>query len=743
MRRISGCHPTGHNCRAGLGLPPRASGAPVPSRFYRTAPADGNDASPNRINPRCPDTSRCPDATSNRGIRRPGTRGPGRGPSARRRAGHRWKTAIAALSTVFAVAPTMASSPPEIDPVAAAVAAARAATWVQAFDAPAPDDPAAQVDLGDVSGIRTALRARGRVVSEHVATVQPFQLTPDEAAAATPRLLRRSVGGALAGTLADGMISRLRNTLGDRIGQRLTMELEIAGPIEPLAGRDLERIFATLEPGLDGLALRRDDQVALRFPGQMLTRGEASDFTRALAPLLIELDLPLVDYPELRERFNVRLYRFRTVHFVQETPGATPDLRVRGHQLVSRVGLDAATVADTGRDLFNHLVSRLWAADQPIGMRGTYNLNKDAYSPAVAPPREQALVALAFAHWAGSSFLRLDDRDRAIDAALVVLEELRLVAPGEADPLADPLASAAVVLTEIELDRLGRGVRPVPEPVMEARSADDDDAAAADDGEPRPIDVDGPPVPAARDRAAFRAKAIADVTALTAVIAAAAEDERITTLLDEHDQAVLVAAATRHAIRPQGMPFNDAAELTAATTAIWESLPRGERLSLMPWIHWADIWRAEATGTPRRLDEEVRTMATVVETVQLGRGTAPELSGGFLLAGSAVPIAGAQSIRPTVMLAAILRDPMLTAVDGRQTRAARLQAAMRFMMQLTVRPADRWTCQSISRAVGGIRSAPWDGRMPLAAQAIGLMTYGETLRSLASIGAFRDPELNR
>ncbi|MFK7961044.1 MAG: hypothetical protein AB8G96_11015 [Phycisphaerales bacterium] len=656
---------------------------------------------------------------------------------------------VLAIGVSFIAGPTASAqnaSAPTVDPAAAAVAVARASEWVRAFDAPAPNDPAAQLALPGVSGVRTALRARGRMVSEHIESVQPFRMTPDEIAAMEPRLLRRSVGGALAGTLADGMISRLRDTLGDRIGQRLTLELELAGPIEPLPGRDLERIFATLEPGLDGIALRRDDKIAMRFPGQMITRGEASDFTRALAPLLIELDLPLEDYGELRERFNVRLYRFRSVHFVQESPGATPDQRIRGHRLVSRVGLDAATVVDTGRDLFNHLVSRLWAADQPIGMRGTYDLNRDSYTPPVAPPREQALVALAFAHWAGSSFIRPDDQRRAIDAALVVLEELRLVAPGEPDPLADPLASAAIVLTEIELDALGRGVRPVPEPepagpggAAPADSEDDD----GDDGEPRPIDVDGPAVPAAIDRAALRARAIADVTALTAVIAAAAENDRITSLLDEHDRAVLVAAAARHAIRPQGMPANNAAELTTAIDAVWTSLPTGERLSLMPWIHWADDWRATATRTEPRLGDDVRTMVSVLERIQIGRGTAPELSGGFLLAGSTVPIAGAQSIRPTVLIASILRDPRMTAEDERLGRAARLQAAMRFMMQLTVRPADRWSCQSPSRAIGGIRSAPWDGRMPLAAQAIGLMTYGETLRSLGTVGAFRDPELDR
>ncbi|MHC4808924.1 MAG: hypothetical protein ACYTEV_00975, partial [Planctomycetota bacterium] len=264
--------------------------------------------------------------------------------------------ALASFLTLPAVAATRGTSSADVPDVGgAAVAAVTAARWLEAFDVPDPEADAARVPVPGATAVRVALRARGRVVGEAVDMVPLFgPESRDEDAVARRRdlLVRRTTGGAMAASLSDRVIASLRDVVGDSLGTRLTLEIELAGPLVPLAGLRLADVAMQLEPGLDGLALRWEDRVAMRFPAAMIADATASDLTRVLPALASELGLPLVGYEELRDRFGVRLHRFRTLHFVQRKPGASPAPRIRGQELVALPAIGVPTLVGGSRDLF-------------------------------------------------------------------------------------------------------------------------------------------------------------------------------------------------------------------------------------------------------------------------------------------------------------------------------------------------------------------------------------------------------
>lgn len=653
-----------------------------------------------------------------------------------------WRRRIAAATAIGVAIATLIGSPAAAaDPAApgadlpdvggAAVAAVTAARWLEAFDAPDPESDAARVAVPGTTAVRVALRARGRVVGEAVHAVPLFgPESRDAAAVARSRdlLVRRAAGSAMAASLGDRVIASLRDVVGESLGSRLTLEIELAGPLVPLAGLRLADVAMQLEPGLDGVALRWEDRVAMRFPAAMIADATASDLARVLPSLASELGLPLAGYEELRDRFGVRLHRFRTLHFVQRKPGASPSPRMRGQELVALPAIGVPTLVGGGRDLFNHIVGHLWAAEEPLGLRGDYDAAVNGYRPAVAPAREQALVAFASARWAAAAGLREDDRTRAIAVAEVVLEELRLVAAGERDPLEDPVTAAAIVLAESRLRAVGRGVRAEP-PVDAAANDTDGDAIEPAAGAP------GGPVAAAPSRGRLLGAAATDVSVLVATLAATAGDQRVATSLDPHDRAVLLAAATRHALDPGGIAANGPEELAAAVAAVRASVPAGELVSLMPWLAMAEADLARLTGRPLPAEtiELLRAIRAVLERVQIPAAAAPDLAGGFALTDAPVPLAGAQSVRPAALLGWMLRRPDLTSDESRAGHEQRLRLAMRFIRQLAVRDPDLWAVRGPSQSIGGLRAATWDLRMPLAAQAMGLLAYAEALDALTDV----------
>ena len=149
-------------------------------------------------------------------------------------------------------------------------------------------------------------------------------------------MVRRAAGRAFGEVLGDPVVAQLAPTLLSTIGRKLTLELEVAGRPVPLLGRSFFELAREVEPGLDGLAIRRGDDWALSFPAQALARNTAGDIQRQLLRLAVELGLPAAKPADLLTRPDVSIYRFRTTHLTQSAADKRPFRTVRGDVVVAR-----------------------------------------------------------------------------------------------------------------------------------------------------------------------------------------------------------------------------------------------------------------------------------------------------------------------------------------------------------------------------------------------------------------------
>jgi hypothetical protein len=475
-----------------------------------------------------------------------------------------------------------------------------------------------------------------------------------------------------------------------RTGLALTLELEVAGPLVPLLGRTFAEVAEQLDPGLDGVALRRGDRVAMLAPSRMRATNTAGRVEHLLPPLAVDLGVNVLTLPELARRFDVSLYRFRTTHLAQAAPGEAPFSTVRGDVLVTDEQVTRAAISDLALGIAEHLAGTMAPVEEPVGLMGTYLPTADRYEPLIAPPTEQALAA-----WALARYCRVPGLDKEVAARMAgcsrrILDELGQVTQGELDPLASAVACAAIVHA-----------------VLEQRTSLDDE----------------PP------HIVQAAAKVCDAWNRTSGFVDVEEGSRV----PPHAQALIVAAMSRLLVVEQlGL---DAAVVRQALDDAWESVPPHRRISLMPWIGWAEADYAAATGQPIAADA-LRELRDLLDASRIGvtaRTDDPDLVGGFSLDQRRPWLATSQSLRPAALLAWMIRQPALTPPDQTQVALGRMLQTMRFVMQVAVRDSLAWSCPDPRRAIGGIRAATWDWRQPVPAQALGLATATEILLSLDAV----------
>ncbi len=563
------------------------------------------------------------------------------------------------------------------DPAGVVAAYLRLAHWVRAFDPPKPASPEAGLPIDGAHAVYIQLRHRGRVVGRGV----------DGGGDAL--MVRRAAGRALAEVLGNPTVAGLPPEDRTRVGAALTIELEVAGPPTALPGRSFERIRDQLDPGLDGVALRRGDSIRWLFPARQRALGAAGSAERHLPALAVELGLPARELGELTRRFDVRVYRFRTIHLVQRGPGRRPFETVRGQVVVPAASVDRKSIAILAEGLGDHLLSSLWVGDEPLGIMGDYHPQRNKYDPLIASPRDQALAAFALARAATAPGLEAVS-ERFAGAASVILQELAAVASGEDDPLADPVACAAIVY--------------------------------AVTGNP---DAQAAPVVSALFRAA--AGTVARATDPERAEGSPAPPQRT-----PHDLAMIAGAAARLAAAGDDGPVSAAAARLAIDGA-WASAPERDRVTLLPWIAWAEADLARATRRSIRARDELRAMRRALALSRVGSVLVPgpvDLHGGLAVGSGPRPRPTAQTARLAVFLASALRDPVLTLPEEAPADREHLRHTMRFLIQLSVDDSFLWSMPSPQRALGGIRAAAWDDTQPVAAQAVALLAAAETLWSL-------------
>ncbi len=536
--------------------------------------------------------------------------------------------------------------------------------WLQTFDLPAPDDAAAQVPLTDASGVCTIVRLRGRVLASGTAALHP--------GLERSQMVRRSAGRAFAQSLGDSRLALLRenNRESDNLlGSRLTLEFEVAGPLLPIAGGTWSQVGRHLVPGRDGIVMRYGETRAVRFPSQMLATGTADRIGHLLPTLARELGLPPQEFSELRRSHGISVYRFRTIHLAQRAPGRFPQVLDRGQLIVPLSDITPERLRRQSAVLVDHLLGHLFAHnDVEPYLMGDYHPIAGKYDPQRAAPRDVAFVALALARASREPNLAAAEaeRRRAGHATL-----LGLIAEAEFD---DTVTAAAVVLAchghpEVPIAQL-----PAPVQELEQRAR----------GLVLHGSVDAP------HAAALHAAAIARLAAVRA------------------------EGATTEMAR-------------AAVERAWSAVAPERAVALLPWIGEAEL--DLAAGGPIHHPERLIELRSVLERTRV-RGTAnPDENGGFALSGGRGlrGHAAAQTLRPAVFLARMLRQPDLTPPAALRLEAERNRQTMRFVCQLAVGDDLLWSFTLPNRVIGGIRQATWSPEMPLAAQAMGLLALSETL----------------
>ena len=340
----------------------------------------------------------------------------------------------AGLLLLLAIACPGTAAPPTLDRGINAWLQAR--SWLDVNDLPSETDARARVEIDALDAISVLLRMDGRVIG------RGFDPSGD------PLALRRAMGRALAQASGDRAIRSLPSALQDEVVGRLTLEIEFAGTTEPLLGSTLAAATGRLQPGIDGIAVRRGTLTARSLPGRELATGTAGASSSIIFRLLDEVGLPPRYLPELRRLDKVSLHRFDTLRLGQSEADGLPRELLRSGPLVSRSTGDARVLDDLRRKIAAHLVSHRpppspEAVERP-SLLGDFDPIANRHLPFESPVPDRLLVAWALARNAsidrdGPTNEATSDADEVI--ATMILDEL----PSTADD--DPAAIDLGILT--------------------------------------------------------------------------------------------------------------------------------------------------------------------------------------------------------------------------------------------------------------------------------------------------------
>ena len=529
--------------------------------------------------------------------------------------------------------------------------------WVTDFSVPR-ESPTVPID--HASGCSIMLRQGGRLVGT------------GSARSSENRMLHLATQRALREVLADPAVASVPEAIRKELGARLTVELEFAGPMQPLIGSDPEEFRDDIHPLRHGLALRIKDQWTIRYPSRMRNMNRWADST-----MLDGMALTMGLSSGLRDtlsRNDVAAYRFQTIDIAQPGPDEPPQVVSAGamqHPPSNPTRADLVGALDA---LLAHVEGRLWPGDEPLGLMGNYEPARDRFDPIVAPLRDQAVTAWALGRLAAIERLDQAMRDRASDAAAAIL-----VALVERDEETEPtIGESAALLLAMETNR------------------------AIDPERLEPM--------IATQRRELRRR-----------IRTAIEGDA---LPSNQDLAFIGFVLLRH-------PTGDDCDLARSIIDhAWANTDPARQVSLLPWIAWAEFEMPTCDAEPD--DAALRTLRGVVLDRQVPPNDdrfGPELAGGVVL-GDSVPDVTARSLRVFASMPGMLQELDPIGTESRPEQAGRLSMATRFLLQLQMESADASLHRSAQRVRGGIRMAPWDSRMPTIAQALAMLILSETLAAM-------------
>lgn len=562
--------------------------------------------------------------------------------------------------------------------------------WVREMSV--PGDPAA-AGLPEVSAAAVALRLGGRVIG------RGSDATGDETT--VWRAVRRAI------EQAERRMPPEYDALGGDVrrglAERITVSLELAGPLIPIDPEQAASADVLLAPGLDGVAARIDDRTSVMFPETMLATNTTPRvaFSAVISDAAGSPQLGLADPRAVAEDLGARFFRFRVAHAAQIAPISEPVFLLRAGRLISVAELGATDLRAMADSIAAHLLTR---ADGDAGAgvyRGTYMPWRDGYEHDDAPAHERSLVALTLARYARAPGV---DEQTAGDAARLaagLLGALAAPAPGQPGAWDDTAAAALVIVAHGELSR---ALADQPRPAGADRQAMDDLLDACRRRVRSAFDFD--------DGFAAARPGVAGLVAL-ALVEIASESP------DDEQARALASGAVRRVFR---------------------DTPDGGLVTHMPWLGWAEVRLVAIESEVRGEDLDVpaavslRRMRSTLWQHQLNEFDAgpdgQDLVGGILFTAARNPLPTWHAARPLAFAATMLAHPALTEPAESSGELARLLTSLRFLRQLQADESVVWIYPAPERALGAVRAALWDQRMPADASCFALLTVCETLESL-------------
>ncbi len=531
--------------------------------------------------------------------------------------------------------------------------------WVSEFSVPDEIPPR---PVEHASGCSIMLRQGGRLVGT------------GSARSNEERMLHLAAKRALREVLADPAVASIPDDLRNELGARLTVELEFAGPMQPLIGDAPSEFTEDIHPLRHGLALRVRDQWTVRYPSRLRNMNRWAD-TTMLDGMALSMGLTS-GLRNALSRSDVVAYRFQTIDLAQSEPDAAPQVVMGGTMNHPPSVPTRSDVVDALDALLAHIEGRLWSGDEPLGLMGNYEPARDRFDPLVAPVRDQAVTAWALGRLAATPRVDGAMRDRAADAAAEILVGML----GQLDVEGITIAGDAAILLAMETNRT--------------------------------LDPERLDAMIASRRELLRTR-----------IRAAVEGESIPSNPDLAFIGFVLLAN----------PAEDDCELAKKLVDhAWRNTAPSQQVSLLPWIAWAEFEMPTCDTVPS--EDALRTLRGTVLDRQVPPNDerfGPELAGGIVL-GESVRDVTAQSLRAFASMPSMLQQLNPVSRQERAEQSVRLSMAIRYLLQLQMESDDAMLHRSSKRVLGGIRMAPWDSRMPTIAQALALLTLSETLAGLPS-----------
>lgn len=608
-----------------------------------------------------------------------------------------------------AAPPAQAAQPASVAPdiTEAVDAFTRVRGWLDTGKLPEPEQ-AANTPTIQAAGI--VLRLGGRVVGTGKS------IAPESGVLA--RALRQAVNTAR----QDAALV----AIGEGALARLTLELELGGPPEPLVGSTFEEALEPLQPAAQGLALRNGETWGYLPSSVVLARGMASPLSRSVLVLLTDMKLPPRDLPELRAGGSTAIYRVPSVRLQQARPDGTPSALHRLTNAIATEPLDDLQIAAVAQRIAARLAAQVEESvtvpdgaspatpgqeavtkfnKLKLGLIGPYNPSADDVREAAASPVDQALCAYALARAAECPTWSSDTRTRARVTAASVLADLAIVEKGEQAPVPPtpgPLAAVAAPYALLALETLRN-------------------APGTNSSKPAAI------VPPDFERS------------LT---------ERVTALLPARDASGVTPNATARAIafaaaaarERAGRPLIPGSELAAHLNDAWTKLTPNSVLSVGPWLLVAErelrrspnfeakFAAASATRMSAQtalLDGSLAALIGTQASVLADPATPPDSWGAYPVTEQGHRRMTAQSAVAMHLVALLRNTPRAGAADQVASASRSLRRAARFLAQLQVGSSFDYAMRSPARAHGGIMAAPYDPEIAPAAQGMALLALVE------------------